>query len=82
MIQYVHHWIAAIRMLLALMREKLTLAAVRMDIRETAQSAQILMNAIQEQIHVIQMQHVRIMLAHTHVNATVDSVETELCARI
>ena len=33
-------------------------------------------------IHVIQMQHARIMLAHTHVNAIVDLVETELCARI
>ena len=32
-------------------------------------------------IYVIQMQHARIMLAHTHVHAMMDSVETELCAR-
>ena len=40
------------------------------------------MNAAQDKMDVIQMQHARIMLVHTHVNAKVDSVETELCARI
>ena len=40
------------------------------------------MNASQDKIDVIQMQHARILLAHTHVNAKVDLMETELCAWI
>ena len=40
------------------------------------------MNAAQDKMDVIQMQHARILLVHTHVNAKVDLVETELCARI
>ena len=39
------------------------------------------MSVQQDNIHVMEMQHARIMLAHTHVHAIVDSVETEVCAR-
>ena len=40
------------------------------------------MNAAQDKMDVIRMQHARITLGHTHVNAKMDLVETELCARI
>ena len=40
------------------------------------------MNVLILVLVVPQMQHARILLVHTHVNALVDSVETELCARI
>ena len=40
------------------------------------------MNATQDKMDVIQMQHARITLDHTRVNAIVDLVEMELCAQI
>ena len=40
------------------------------------------MNAAQGKMDVIQMLHAQIILAHTRVNAIVDLVETELCAKI
>ena len=39
------------------------------------------MSVQQESIHVMEMQHARIMLAHTHVHAILDSVETEVSAK-
>ena len=39
------------------------------------------MSVQQDSIHVMEMQHARIMLAHTHVHAIVDSVETEVFAK-
>ena len=39
------------------------------------------MSAQQDSIHVIQMQHAGILLAHTHVHAIEDTVEMELCAK-
>ena len=39
------------------------------------------MSVQQDNIHVMEMQHAPIMLAHTHVHAIVDSVEMEVCAR-
>jgi len=59
-----------------------SLVHVIVAILEMASHAMTYKNAILAHIPVIQMQHARIMLAHTHVNAIVDLVETELCARI
>ena len=39
------------------------------------------MSVHQESIHVMEIQHARIMLAHTHVNAIQDTAEMELCVR-
>ena len=39
------------------------------------------MSVQQSSIHVMEMQHAQIMLAHTHVHAIVDSVEMEVFVR-
>ena len=40
------------------------------------------MNAAQDKMDVIRMQHARILLVHTHVNAKVDLVVMELTAQV